>query len=371
MGNEAIHEISSADTQAINRFVSLERKLLGGYPLYVSNFETEVVRHLSGKSPATVEMNISMFIASDGNRDVARCAALINPKYQEAKNEMVGFIGYFAAAPGCELSVGAMLEHAEVWLKDRGIKRIIAPFNGSPLLGYGLLTAAYDEEPVLYFGWNPPYYPAYLNMAGYYPKYPMLVYTSVFNSEKYRAAKELAAAKHDFQIRPINKKQWRSELEIFRKMINENFTEEWLWYPVTQDEFLDSFEAMKPMIDPRQMVIAEIQGKPAGVVIGYPNWNPLVRSFHGKAGNIQKLQFLLRGGHYETAGTAIAAVRSEYRGRGIGPALKLAVYQRYEELGLKKAYGYTVDEDNLASRKMNEAAGGVPRLLYHAYDKII
>jgi GNAT superfamily N-acetyltransferase len=371
MGAETIQEISTIDRQAMKRFASLERKLLGEYPLYVSNFDTEVIRHLSGNSPAGRRMYITLFIASDGNRDVARCAALINPKYQEAKNEKVGFIGYFAAAPGCESGVTAMFQQAESWLKQRGITRVIAPFNGSALLGYGVLTDGFEEEPVIFNGWNPPYYPAYLTQACYQPKYPMLVYTSDFSSENYRAAKEHAVAKHDFQLRPINKKLWRSELEIFREVINENFTKEWLWYPITQDEFLDSFEAMKPMIDPRQMVIAEVQGKPAGVVIAYPNWNPLVRSFQGKMGNMQKIQFLLRGGHYETAGTAIVAVRSEYRGRGIGPALKIAVFQRYEVLGLKKAYGYTVDEDNLASRKMNEAVGAMPRLLYHAYDKII
>jgi GNAT superfamily N-acetyltransferase len=371
MGEMTIQEISKTDKQAMMRFATLERKLLGEYPLYVSNFDKEVICHLSGNSPAGRGMEIALYIASDGNRDVARCGALINPKYQEAKNEKVGFIGYFAAAPNSEINVNSMLEHAEAWLKERGIKRVITPFNGNAFLGYGLLTAAFDEEPVLFCGWNPSYYPAYFTQAGYQPKYPMLVYTSDFRSEKYRSAKENAAAKHDFQLRPINKKLWRSELEIFREVINENFTKEWLWYPITQDEFLDSFEAMKPMIDPRQMMIAEVQGKPAGVVIAYPNWNPLVRSFQGKMGNLQKIQFLLRGRHYETAGTAIVAVRSEYRGRWIGPALMMAIFQRYEELGLKKAYCYTVDEDNLASRKMNEAVGAVPRLQYHAYDKNI
>jgi GNAT superfamily N-acetyltransferase len=371
MGEMTIQEISKTDKQAMMRFATLERKLLGEYPYYVSNFDKAVIRYLSGNSPTGRDMDIALFIASDGNWDVARCAALINPEYQEAKNEEVGFIGYFAAAPNSEISVNTMLGHAEAWLKERGIKRVITPFNGNALLGYGLLTAAFDEEPVIMFGWNPPYYPAYLTQAGYQPKYPMLVYTTDFCSEKYRVAKELAATKHDFQLRPINKKLWRLELEIFREVINENFTKEWLWYPITQDEFLDSFEALKPMIDPRQMVIAEVQGKPAGVVIAYPNWNPLVRRFKGKMGNLQKIQFLLRGGQYETAGTAIVAVRSEYRGRWIGPALMMAVFQRYEELGLKKAYCYTVDEDNLASRKMNEAVGAEARLLYHAYDKCI
>ncbi len=371
MGEEIIHQISPSESQALKRFVTLERKLLVGYPLYVSNFDSDLIRNLSGKSPFTRQMDISLYLASDGYQDVARCAALINPRFQAAKNEKVGFIGYFAAAPGCEPSVGAMLAQAESWLKDQGVRRVIAPFNGSALLGFSLLTDGFDEEPVMFNGWNPRYYSMYLTGAGYNPTYPLLVYTYEFASSAYRAANERAATRHDFNVRPLNKKRWRSELEIFREVINENFTEEWLWYPLTQEEFLDNFELLKPMIDPRQMVIAEVQGKPAGVVIGYPNWNPLVRGFQGKMGNLQKIQFLLRGGHYETAGLAFGAVKSEYRGRGIGPVLELAVLQRYEELGLRKAYGYTVDVDNLASRKMNEAVGGVPRLLYHAYDKLI
>jgi predicted acetyltransferase len=56
---------------------------------------------------------------------------------------------------------------------------------------------------------------------------------------------------------------------------------------------------------------------------------------------------------------------------GIGPVMELAVLQRYEELGLKKAFIYTVNEDNLASRKIADSIGGIPRLLYHAYDKIV
>src|SRR4030042_1627612 len=120
---KAVYVLSMQDTKAMMRFATLERKLLGEYPLYVSNFDKEVIRHLSGNSPAGRGMEIALYIASDGNRDVARCGALINPKYQEAKNEKVGFIGYFAAAPNSEINVNSMLEHAEAWLKERGIKR--------------------------------------------------------------------------------------------------------------------------------------------------------------------------------------------------------------------------------------------------------
>lgn len=371
MGEITIQEIDTKDKQAMIRFASLERKLLRGYPLYVSNFDSDLIRKLSGKSAFTRRMDISLFIASDGGRDVARCAAFINPEYQDAKNEKVGTIGYFAASSDCGNSVHAMLARAEGWLIQRGIKRIIAPYNGSALLGMGFLIEAFDENPVITFGWNPPYYAGYLIQEGYRLSYPLWVYEFDFTSAKYRIAKQYLASSHDFQVRPINKKQWETDLEIFRQVINETFTQEWEWYPVTSEEFLEFFAAMKPLVDPHQMVIAEVQGSVAGVCIGFPNWNPFIRGLNGKLGIIQQIQFLLFGRHYESAGILFIAVRPDYRGRRIGPMLELTVLHRYEELGLKKAFIYTINDNNLASRKIAEAIGGIPRLLYHAYDKIL
>lgn len=371
MGETIIQEISKTDKRAMMRFISLERNLLSGYPMYVSNFDAEVIRNLTGKSAFTRRMDISLFIASDGDRDVARCAAFINPEYQDAKNEKVGTIGYFAAAPDCETSVHEMLVRAEGWLIQRGIKRIIAPYNGSALLGMGFLIAAFDENPVMTFGWNPPYFSAYLIQEGYRLAYPLWVYEFDFTTEKYREAKQRLATSHDFSVRPINKKRWETDLEIFRQVINETFTQEWEWHPVTSEEFLEFFASMKPMLDPHYMVIAEVQGIAVGVCIGFPDWNPFIRGLNGKMGIVQQIQFLFRGRHYESAGILFIAVRSEYRGRGIGPFLELMVLQRYEALGLKKAFIYTINDNNLASRKIADSIGGIPRLLYHAYDKII
>lgn len=371
MRNECIQEISSSDGMALKRFTTLERRLLGKYPLYVSNFDNEVTRQLSGQSAFSRKTKISLFIATDENRDVARCAALINPVYQEAKQEKVGFIGYFASAPGCEPQVQSMLERAESWLQAHGVTRCIAPFNGSSLLGMGLLTAAFDEESVVTFGWNPPYYPAYLTQAGYRPTYPLFVFTTDFAAPLFRATVERATANRAFQVRPINKNKWRSDLDIFRELINEAFIHEWEWYPASLDEFDEFYSAMKPKIDPGLMLIAEIQGKPAGVCIGIPNWNTLLRGFQGKVGLPQMVQFLLRGGRYDSGGHVFAAVRPEFRGMGMGQILVASVCRTYEKLGLKKAFGYFINVDNPASCKMNEAIGGVGRILYHAYDKMI
>ena len=156
MSKEHIRQVSPSDASVLKNFVTLERDLLSSNPLFVSEIDADVIKQLSGESAFFSEMEHALFVASGGGGDVARCAALINRRYQKAKNEAVGFIGYFAAAPDSGSQVQAMLEVAEAWLKERSVTRIIAPFNGAGPLGFGVRTAAFDEEPVYPFKWTPP-----------------------------------------------------------------------------------------------------------------------------------------------------------------------------------------------------------------------
>jgi len=371
MPSEPVREISTKDGKALRDFIVLERQILGGYPLYVSNYDQDVTRYLSGKSAFTRDMEISLFVACDDRGDVACCATLVNPRYQEAKNEKVGFIGYFAAAPDCVRYVEVMLKRAEGWLKERGIRRVIAPYNGNVALGTGFLTAAFEEEPVMFASWNPPYYIDYFIQAGYEPSYPLWIYTIDLASEKFQAAEKRALTNQSVRVRPIDKRQWHSDLEIFREMINDTFSNEWEWYPLTQEEFCKYFDQIKIMVDPHQMLIAEVQGTPVGIWIAFPNWNPLTRGMQGRLGLWQQMQFFWRGRHYDAAGCAFAAVMPEYRGMGISSLLGVHLCHHYQELGVKKIFYYFVNENNHRSRRAAESIGGVGRVVYHTYDKVI
>jgi GNAT superfamily N-acetyltransferase len=255
------------------------------------------------------------------------------------------------------------------WLKKE-VQRIIAPFNSNTMFPIGFLTTGFDEEPVMFAGWNPPYYPGYLLQAGYQPTYPMWVFEIDLASEKFRKAEERARSNQAVQIRPINKKRWEADLEIFRNIVNENFTNEWEWYPMTREEFKECFEQIKIIIDPQQMLIAEIQEN-LWSRIAFPNWNPLTRKMQGKLGLWQLIQFILYGRRTEMAGFAITAVLPEYRGKGISPLLGVTICHRFQELGVKKVHSYFINDINEKSRHAVESIGGVGRVLYHAYDKRI
>ena len=365
----ATREVSTADKPGVKHFVQLERQFMGSNPLFYSEPDADVTRALCGRSRFFTETDHALFVASDAGVDCARCAALVNRRYQRAKNEAVGAIGYFAALPDKRASVRSMLERAEAWLGERGVTRVVAPFNGAAILGVGVRADAFNEPPVFPFAWHPPYYGDYLKEAGYAPTYPLWYYTVDFSSDAYRAVTRRVDQGGAFAIRPIDKKRWNEDLETFRRLFNETFRDEWEFHPMESDEIHEFFDPMKPILDARQMLIAEVGGVPAGWCLGMPDWSPLFRSFKGRVGPLQVLKLLFSAGRYRRAGLLGIGVLEAYRGIGLAQALAVTLYRRYEERGLREALYFPVNEANTRSRKFAESMGGRGRLLYHCYDK--
>jgi GNAT superfamily N-acetyltransferase len=142
---------------------------------------------------------------------------------------------------------------------------------------------------------------------------------------------------------------------------------------LTNGEFHEFFDAIKPVLDPRQMLIGEVDGEPAGFCLGMPDWSPptgpLFRSFQGKLGLVQIVRLMLGAKRYRRAGLLGIGALPAYRGTGLAQRLAIALYSRYEELGLKEAFYYPVNEENARSRNFAESQGGTGRVLAHCYDK--
>jgi ribosomal protein S18 acetylase RimI-like enzyme len=147
------------------------------------------------------------------------------------------------------------------------------------------------------------------------------------------------------------------------------FIEEWEVHPQTRDEFHEIFDPFKFFVDPWLLLIAEVEGKPAGFCWGMPDLNPLFHPFKGKFGPMQMVKFISKAKTYKRAGLIGIGVLPEYRGTGIAQALAITLYEKFENRGLKEAFYYVVNESNSRSRRFAESLGGTGRVMYHCYDK--
>lgn len=354
----------------MSAFVRVEREFMAGYPLFWSPPDVDVRKQLSGRSAYFHDMEHTLFVAERDGRSVARCAALINRAWQSSKGaDTTGFIGYLAARPDAAAATAEMLARAEDWLAERGIQRVIAPVNGSSMLGMGVLTDAFDESPMYPLAWNPRYYRDYLEAAGYAPRYPIWVFEIDFGSERYRDVSLPVLRSAPCEVRPIDKRHWTRDLEILRELFNAGMRDEWELQQFTSAEFKELFRPIWRMILDARLIAQFVidDGREIGFVVGAVDLVPLFRSFRGRMGPAQIFR-LIRAGRVRTrAGAVFGAMLPEYRGRHIG-MMAARFLRDLEEMGFTSALYFPVMDANTASRGLAEAIGGRGRVLYHCFD---
>ncbi len=364
-----VSTIDPSDKSALKRFVSLERKLMKNYPLFISEIDDDVIKLLTKKSLLFKEMEFCLFVVTKDGQDVGRCAAIINKRFQIEKQPGTGFIGFFVVAEDCFPEVDEMIQSAEKWLKEKGVTKVIAPANGGAPLSMGVLVTAFDESPMFPFPWYPAYYQSYVESLDYKATYPLWYYEVDFASTKYQQAKQRYANYQMATIRPISKKNWNKDIETLAALLNATFVEEWEFTTMGNDAMIEFFGPMKAILDARQILFAEVDGKAVGFCFALPDLTPLFRSFNGSVGLFDIFKLLTRAKKFERAGILGIGVLNEYKGKGIAKAIALKLYEYHESLGLKSSLYYPVNESNETSRGFAESIGGEGRVMYQVYSK--
>lgn len=372
MSSSTVTTIDPSNKSALRRFISLERKLMNDYPYYISEIDDDVAKMLTRKTLMAKEMEIGLFVVSKSGEDVGRCAAIINKMFQQQKQAGAGFIGFFAAANNCEREVAEMIRTAENWLEERGVTKVIAPANGGAPNSMGFMVTGFDEDPMFPFPWTPPYYRGYIESLNYQATYPLWYYEVDFTSEKYKAIKQQYVNYDAAVIRPVSKRNWNEDIEIVTDMLNETFVHEWEFTRASHAEMKEFMTPMKGALAPQQILIAEVNGKPAGFCLAMPDLSPLFRTFNGKVG-LMAIFKLITGAtkKFKRAGILGIGVTDEHKGRGLAKAIAMTMYGYHESLGLKSSLYFPVNESNMDSRGFAESIGGKGRLMYQVYDKVL
>ena len=279
-----------------------------------------------------------MFVVCNGNRNVARFALIHD--YRLADYIQVSF---FEAQEGL---VGLFPLIKEIILKHfPQSKKVVIGLNGHLNYGAGILLNRFDEAPVFGLPYNPEYYAAYFkdlhSRKMFTFRFSLEIYANWAHS--YSSERELKG----LSVRFMNKRNIEAESEIYTRLNNQAFTKHPYWASRDTEEDLELFKPFRFLLDNENLIFAEVNGKPVGFFLWYPDFNTLVPSQRDL--NVFDVVKYRLGKTIDTIRFTEIGIIPEYQGSTVALALISKALPVLIKKGYKYCEGGFIFEENRAS----------------------
>jgi hypothetical protein len=361
--------------QGLRQFIRLPWSIYGDDPAWVPPLLLERSEHLSKRNPFFEHAKCRFWLAYRGGRPVGRISAQVDQLHLQRYEDSTGFFGLLEAEDDPE-TFQALMDTAEKWLSNQGMRRILGPFNLSINQECGLLVEGFDTPPMVMMGHARPYYGARVEENGYRKEKDLLAYRIDVDFELTKAMRAvIKRAARRVIIRSLRRERFAEELEILQDIFEDAWSENWGFVPFTKEEFKHLGQNLKHLVHDEYVQIAEVDGSPDAMIIGVPNVNEVIKDLNGRLLPFGWLKLLwrLKVSRPKTARVPLMGVRKRHHNGLMGAALAIMVVERVRRLGVK--YGAKevelswILEDNMGMRNILESMGGVVYKRYRIFGK--
>ena len=273
------------------------------------------------------------WLAYDGDRPVARCCARL-----QTSCPATGTIGSFEALNHPE-AVRALLNVAIEKLKVQGVQRIIGPMDGDTWHAYRFNTGPFDASPFIREPWNPAYYPALWESAGFSV---LETYDSFIIDDPALAASNQTkylerCRRNGYSFTPITVANYRDQLPLIYELSCKIFAQNVLYTPIDAAAYTLLYEPARPLLRNGLCWLALGPDRtPAGFVFTFPDYAEAMRAMGGKQGFLAKGRFLLNRGKASRTCIKTLGVIPEARGCGLANALMCLCFENSVRLGFRQ-----------------------------------
>jgi GNAT superfamily N-acetyltransferase len=282
-----------------DQFIDLAYRLNANDPNWVPPLRDEVVKLLTpGKNPFHEHADMQLFLAIRGGAVVGRISAHIDHlaltmPVEQGMGPGTGNWGLFEAED--EAVAAPLIAAAEGWLREKGMTRVLAPMSLSVWEEPGLLTKGHDHPAMVMMGHDAPQYQAWIEAQGYaHAKtlatydlditggFPPLIQRIVQSGEK----------NPRINIRRISLKHFDREARIILTILNDAWSDNWGFVPITEAEIVHISKELKPLVREDLIMIAELDGEPVAFMMTLPDLNQAIHRLGAKNGKPSPLGWL-------------------------------------------------------------------------------
>ncbi|MCW3848289.1 GNAT family N-acetyltransferase [Sphingomonas sp. LB-2] len=383
MSSLAIRPISHSSKGDIKKFIDLAYRLNARDPNWVPPLKSDVASTIDPKKNGWFShAEGQLFLAERGGRPVGRISAHIDFLALEQPPEQgfgpgTGFWGFFEAED--ENVAKALVNAAEQWLRNKGMTRALGPVSLSIWEEPGLLVKGHDHPPMVLMGHHLPEYQGWIEAMGY--GVIKKLYTYDLNVAKpfpelIQRIVAMGERNPKIHVREVDKSQFAREAKIIVDILNDAWSDNWGFVPLTQPELDDVSTKLKPLVYTEMIRIAEYEGEPVAFMIALPDLNDALMPLKGNLFPFGWLKLLLWLRRPKTKGARVPLMGVVKRLQGSRLASQLAFmmieYIRaasVDEYGAQRGEVGWVLEDNQGMVAIADAIESKVNRQYNIYEK--
>lgn len=326
---------------------------------YVSPMRSDLKRILSAsENPLFVSDNdFSYFTAIQDGQPIGRIVVHQHTASNALHKTNQANFGFFDCKDDSEVA-SKLLDEAMTWARSKGFNEVVGNFNLTAMQTCGVQTSGYGTQPFTDMITNPPHIPKLLEENGFERFFPMTTFELNIPSAKL-TKKKLAKDSH-YSFSAVNKKTYARHMVDACKVLNDGFSKNPMFVPLTQEEFDFQAKEMMTILDPRLSSILKFEEEPVGVVICIPDLNGFIKSTRSRLNLMTPLHFLNYRFNRKRAVIIFYSIAQSQQGCGLMGAmldrtLKALHTAGYESLGVT-----WISEINHASLRQMELLGAKP-----------
>ncbi|MGH6658361.1 MAG: N-acetyltransferase, partial [Sphingomicrobium sp.] len=279
-----------------NAFVDFVWDVYRDDPAWVPPLKGEVHALLDpARNPWFEHARAQLWLAERCGKIVGRISAQVDDLVQQHMGLGIGQWGMFEALDG--EAAAALIDTAEQWLRDQGMKTSLGPISLSIWDEPGLEIEGNSEPPSVMMGHHRPEYANWVAAAGYAKAKDLVTYgldISGWNDPLINRLIASGERNSKIRIRTIDKSNFDREAEIILTLLNDAWSGNWGFVPLTGAEIAHAARKLKPVTFESLVRIAEYEGKPIAFMITLPDINELTRDLDGRLFPFNWVKFLWR-----------------------------------------------------------------------------
>jgi hypothetical protein len=362
------------------QFVNLAWDVYRDDPAWVPPLKDEVHGLIDPKkNPWFEHARAMLWLAERDGKIVGRISAQVDQLVLEHMGAGTGQWGMFETLDGEAATV--LIATAEEWLRAQGMTRAMGPISLSIWDEPGLLISGFDQSPMIMMGHHRPAYQGWIEGAGYAKAKDLLTYEVDIRPEAQGVMARLVAAGEKnprIVLRPVDKSKFERDSAIILNLLNDAWSDNWGYVPLTPAEIAYAGKKLKPIIYPELVRIAELDGAPVAFMLTIPDVNELSKDLNGELFpfGFVKLLWRLRKPRTKRVRVPLMGVAKKLHGTRLAGQLALMLIEhiRRDAVGKYEAthgeFGWIL-EDNQGMMSIAELPGATINHTYRIYEKAL